>query len=128
VFGKKIYAVYIMRKIKLNVCLKDKERMAQLLRNKTQNESGCAVKISQYGAQVDSLTHMLEALTQSKELVAQELAVARAANCEVRLTFMSHLFIDFMFHNAKQSFSFLLSCKKIYEIWKLLERCYRITC
>jgi chromosome segregation ATPase len=62
----------------------DKERMAQLLRNETQNRSGTAAEIIQYKDQVDSLTHMLEALTHSKELVAQELAVQRAANCELQ--------------------------------------------
>jgi len=62
----------------------DKERMAQLLRNETQNRTGTAAEIIQYKDQVDSLTHMLEALTQSKELVAQELAVQRAANCELQ--------------------------------------------
>jgi len=87
-----------------NVCLKDKERMAQLLRNETQNRSGTAAEIIQYKDQVDSLTHMLEALTHSKELVAQELAVQRAANCEVHLTFLSHLFVDCMIYNTKQSF------------------------
>jgi hypothetical protein len=61
--------------------------MAQLLRNETQNRSGTAAEISQYRAQVDSLTQMLEALTQSKELVAQELEVQRAAKFEVGLTF-----------------------------------------
>ena len=90
--------------MQLNVCLKDKEHMTHLLRNESQNRSGTAADISQYRAQVDSLTHMLEALTQSKELVAQELAVQRAAKCEVQLTFLSHLFVDCMFHNTKQSF------------------------
>jgi hypothetical protein len=78
--------------------------MAQLLRNETHNRSGTAAEIIQYKDQVDSLTHMLEALTQSKELVAQELAVQRAANCEVRLAFLSHLFVNCMIHNTKQSF------------------------
>jgi hypothetical protein len=58
----------------------------------------------QYKDQVDSLTQMLEALTQSKELVAQELAVQRAANCEVHLIFLSHLFVGCVIHNTKQSF------------------------
>jgi len=62
----------------------DKEHMAQLLRNETQNRSGTAAEIIQYKDQVDSLTYMLEALTQSKELVAQELAVQRAANRELQ--------------------------------------------
>jgi hypothetical protein len=75
----------------LDVCLKDKDHMAQLLRNETHNRSGTAAEINQYRDQVVSLTHMLEALTQSKELVAQELAVQHTANCEVQLTFLSHL-------------------------------------
>jgi len=62
----------------------DKEHMSQLLRNETQNRTGTAAEIIQCKDQVDSLTHMLEALTQSKELVAQELAVQRAANCELQ--------------------------------------------
>jgi len=62
----------------------DKEHMAQLLRNETQNRSGTAAEVIQYKDQVDSLTYMLEALTQSKELVAQELAVQRAANRELQ--------------------------------------------
>lgn len=62
----------------------DKEHMAQMLRNETQNRSGTAAEIIQYKDQVDSLTQMLEALTQSKELVAQELGVQRAANCELQ--------------------------------------------
>jgi len=87
-----------------DVYLKDKEHMAQMLRNETQNRSGTAAEIIQYKDQVDSLTQMLEALTQSKELVAQELGVQRAANCEVHLTFLSHLFVDRMIHSTKQSF------------------------
>jgi hypothetical protein len=68
--------------------------MAQLLRNETQNKSGTAVEISQYKGQVDSLTLMLEALTESKELAAQELRMQRAANDEVQFSFHFDLFVD----------------------------------
>jgi uncharacterized alpha/beta hydrolase family protein len=74
--------------------LKDKEHMAQLLRNETHKESGDVAEISQYKGQVDSLTHMLEALTQSKQMVAQELQMQQATNNEVQFSFSFALFVD----------------------------------
>lgn len=68
--------------------------MAQLLRNGTRNTSGTAAEIGQYKGQVDSLTHMLEALTESKELVAEELRLQRATNYEVQFSVPFDLFVD----------------------------------
>jgi hypothetical protein len=68
--------------------------MAQLLRNETQNKSGTAAEVNQYKGQVDSLTHMLEALSESKELAAQELRMQRATNNEVQFSFPFDLFVD----------------------------------
>jgi hypothetical protein len=67
--------------------------MAQLLRSETQKSSDVTTEISQFKVQVDSLTHMLEALTKSKELVTQELQVQLTSSREVNFTFLSVLFI-----------------------------------
>lgn len=75
--------------------------MAQLLRSETQNKSGVAAEISQFKGQVDSLTHMLEALSQSKELVSQELRMQQAVCSEVQLIFFCVLFAWYMLHNTK---------------------------
>jgi uncharacterized alpha/beta hydrolase family protein len=74
--------------------LKDKEHMAQLLRNETRKESGAVAEISQYKGQVDSLTHMLDALTQSKQMVAQELRMQQATNNQVQFSYSFAVFVD----------------------------------
>jgi hypothetical protein len=79
---------------------KDKEHTTALLRSETQNKSGVVAEISQYKSQVDSLTHMLEALTQSKELVAQELRTQEALNTEVQLSSVCVLFVEYVLHNT----------------------------
>ncbi|KAJ9595100.1 hypothetical protein L9F63_013626, partial [Diploptera punctata] len=61
----------------------DKEYMAQLLRSETQNKCGVVAEVGEYKSQVDGLNHMLEALTQSKELVAQELRIQQATNSQL---------------------------------------------
>ena len=63
--------------------MQDKEHMTQLLRSETQNRSGVIAEVSQYKNQLEGLNHMLEALTQSKELVAQELRIQQATSSQV---------------------------------------------
>jgi DNA-binding FrmR family transcriptional regulator len=72
--------------------LKDKEHMAQLLRGEIQNKPSVAEEISQLKGQVDSLTHMLEALTESKEMVSQELRMQQAVSRKVQLSILCVLF------------------------------------
>lgn len=66
--------------------------MAQLLRGEIQNKPSVAEEISQLKGQVDSLTHMLEALTESKEMVSQELRMQQAVSRKVQLSILCVLF------------------------------------
>jgi hypothetical protein len=61
--------------------------MAQLLQDETHKKSGTVAEVRQYKGQVDNLTHMLEALTQSKQLVAKELRVQQDTNDKVPFSF-----------------------------------------
>jgi hypothetical protein len=92
--------------------------MAQLLRNETQNKSGTVAEMSQYKDQVESLTHMLEALTESKELAAQELRKQRETNYEVQFSFPFDLYIDRVCYIILNEASFVLSYKKKYTVWR----------
>nr|CAD7260862.1 unnamed protein product [Timema shepardi] len=56
----------------------DKEHMSELLRTEAKQSS----EMGQYKNQVESLQHMLDVLTQSKEMVAQELRVELATNAQ----------------------------------------------
>nr|CAD7397516.1 unnamed protein product [Timema poppensis] len=56
----------------------DKEHMSELLRSEAKQSS----EMGQYKNQVESLQHMLDVLTQSKEMVAQELRVELATNAQ----------------------------------------------
>nr|CAD7401754.1 unnamed protein product [Timema cristinae] len=56
----------------------DKEHMSELLRTEAKRSS----EMGQYKNQVESLQHMLDVLTQSKEMVAQELRVELATNAQ----------------------------------------------
>jgi uncharacterized membrane protein len=76
------------------MCLKDKEHVTQLLRSEAHKDLGAIAEISQYKFQVVSLTHMLEALTQSKQLVSEELQMQQAMNNEVQFSSSFSLFVD----------------------------------
>jgi hypothetical protein len=100
--------------------------MAQLLRNETQDKSGVVSEISQCKGYVDSLTHMLEALTQSKELVAQELRIQQATSNEVRFSFPFDLFIDCVCCVIVNVAYFSFSYEETYKIWRWKGGCKRI--